>query len=47
MSSVGSRIIIERYVCGGFGVFIDNTKDKMGLDRSDAILEVIKWLEMR
>ncbi len=43
MSSVNSRIIIDHYVNGGLGVFIDG-QDKMGLRKEDVHNEVYMWL---
>lgn len=46
MSSVSSRIVIESYYVGGFGVFIDDNKEIMGLDRINTVNEVIRWLNL-
>lgn len=44
MSSVKSRLTIESYENGGYGVFIDLDKDLMGLRAEDIEYEVKKWL---
>jgi len=44
MSSIKSRITIESYVSGGYGVFIDGKDKVLGVDEFDILREIIDWL---
>lgn len=44
MSSIESRLLIEHYVNGGFGIFEDGQDILLGANQFDTIRELLDWL---